>query len=143
MLLRIGLVMALVVGAAVFAYQIGARLTDEAVMTVVGVLCGILASIPITIGLLLALTRDRSSEYPDEYDEVLEEPAPSTYPVYRPPAASALPPPPQIVVVAPPHSQLPPTYSPYSNYLLPAQTDPLPAPMHERNFKIVGEDEGE
>lgn len=128
------------------AYQIGSRLSDEAIMTIVGVACGIGASIPVSIGLLIALTRERTTYGSEEYIE--PQPDPEPYNVYRRPAAPPpqLPPqqPPQIIVVAPPQQQLPPHLSPYPNYLQPPQLgNALPAPMQERNFKIVGEDDGE
>ncbi len=147
MMWRIGIVLAFIVAAAVMAYQIGSRLSDEAIMTIVGVVCGITASIPVSIGLLIALTRERSTYVAEEYTE--PEPAPAPYHIYRP-----SPPPlpqmqqqasqmPQIIVVAPPQQQLPQNFSPYGNYLPSPQMNALPAPMQERNFKIVGEDEGE
>ena len=43
------------------AYWLGAQMPDEAIMTMVGVMCGIIASIPLSIGLLVLLTRDRSA----------------------------------------------------------------------------------
>ncbi len=145
MLLRIGLVIGFIVGVGVLAYQVGSRLSDEAIMTLVGVLCGILASIPVSIGLLIALTRERSPVYDDDPAETYFEPAPHAYPVDRPPQPPAPPPlpqTPQIIVVAPPQPQLPPNLAGFPNYLLPP-TAALPTPMQERNFKIVGEDEGE
>lgn len=51
----------LIAGAGVLAFQIGSRLSDEAVMVIVGVMCGIVASIPLSIGLLVLLTRERIS----------------------------------------------------------------------------------
>ena len=51
----------LLVGAGVLAYYVLGHLSDEVVMTLVGVMCGIIASIPISIGLLVLLTRDRSA----------------------------------------------------------------------------------
>ncbi len=139
---RIGIVMALVIGAAVMAYQIGSRLSDDAIMMIAGVSCGIIASIPVSLGLLIALTRERASYTGDETEETA--PAPSPYPVYRPaaPQPQQLPPQqPQIIVVAPPQQPLPPHLSPYGNYLAAPPPNALPAPMQERNFKIVGEDD--
>ena len=37
------------------------RASDEVVMTLVGVMCGVIASIPVSIGLLVLITRDRSA----------------------------------------------------------------------------------
>ena len=47
--------------AAVAVYAIGRILPDETIMTLVGVMCGIIASIPLSVLLLVALTRDRSA----------------------------------------------------------------------------------
>lgn len=159
MIWRIGFVGSFIVGAAVLAYQIGSRLSDEAVMTLVGVLCGIVASIPVSIGLIIALTRPRPVLDPEEDDAYApkygREPQPPPYPIYRPAAPQAVSPfqqlpqphpytgqPPQIIVVSP--SQMPNGGSQYGNYLLPPQAGPVyGAPMQERNFKIVGDDDGE
>lgn len=155
MMWRTGLVVAFIVAAAVMAYQIGSRLSNEAIMTIVGVACGIGASIPVSIGLLIALTRERTTyNAPEEYIE--PEPAPTPYNVYRAPnppqptltgahttpslSASQQP---QIIVIAPPQQQLPQNFAPYGNYLQPPALNALPPPMQERNFKIVGEDDDE
>lgn len=151
MVWRVGIIGAFTVGAGVLAYEIGARLSDQAIMTIAGVFCGILASIPVSIGLLIALTRERSAYVTEEYVEVEPETPPTPYRVYRPsesPTASQaqLPqasPAPQIIVVAPPQGQLPPNALPYGNYLAPPTPPALPAPMQERTFKIVGEEDGE
>jgi len=142
MLWRTGAVLGLILGAAVLAYQIGSRLSDQAIMTLLGVLCGVAASIPVSIGLLLALTRKRHYNYGDGADDVYQDPAPAAYPVYRPTPPTP-PQPPQIIVVAPPQGQLPPNYNPYSNYLLPPPAATGSTPMQERSFRIVGEDEGD
>ena len=54
---------------------------DQAVMSLAGVLCGILASIPISIWLLMLLTRDRTAYYnaegtiePNRWEVVTDEP---------------------------------------------------------------------
>lgn len=146
MVWRTGIILTCIIGAAVLAYQIGSRLSDEAVMTIAGVSCGILAGIPVSLGLLLALTRERAV-YPQN-DAVDPEPelAPVPYNVYRAPAPQPQLPPqqPQIILVAPPQSQFPQHLLAYQNY--PPQSVPLlpaPAPMQERTFKIVGEEDGD
>jgi hypothetical protein len=151
---RTGAAIAFIIAAAILAYQIGSRLSDQAILTIVGVTCGIAAAIPISIGLLIALTRDRTPYFADDYYEPEPDPAPAPYSVYRPtvpqhpqlhqPPPAPPPPQPQIIFVAPQQGQFPPGLVPYSNYLGPPGLDSaLPAPMQERNFKIVGEDEGE
>jgi len=54
---------------------------DQAVMSLAGVLCGIVASIPISIWLLILLARDRASHYgaeelsaPNRWEIVTDEP---------------------------------------------------------------------
>lgn len=143
---RTGFILAVIIAAAVMAYQIGSRLSDDAIMTIVGVSCGIAASIPVSVGLLIALTRERNVYADYDYDE--PEPAPTPYNVYRP----SMPPQsqlnahpqqsqqPQIIVVAPPQQPLPQNYAPYSSYLQSPGQAALLAPMQERTFKIVGDD---
>jgi hypothetical protein len=148
MVWRTGVILAFIVAAAVLAYQIGSRLSDEAIMTIVGVLCGIGASIPVSIGLLLALTRERSTYADDREADVISDVAPAPYNVYRPDSPPHQVPPqvpqmPQIIVVAPPQQPLPPNGLPYGNYLPPQTNAALPPPMQERTFKIVGEEDEE
>lgn len=152
MMWRTGIILAFIVGVGVLAYQIGSRLSDEAIMTIAGVSCGILASIPVSLGLLIALTRERAGYVSgDPEAELAPEPEPLTYEVYRP-APSAPPQPqlpqasqtPQIIVVAPPQNPMPQNMFPYGNYFSPpAPGLPAPAPMQERTFKIVGEEDGD
>lgn len=142
---RTGFILAVIIAAAVMAYQIGSRLSDEAIMTIVGVSCGIAASIPVSVGLLIALTRERSPYAVEEYIEPEPEPAP--YNIYRPvmpqqphmTGQSQVPQQPQIIVVAPPQQPLSQNYAPYGNYLLSPGQPALPAPMQERTFRIVGD----
>ena len=141
MLWRNGIILAFIFGAGVMAYQIGARLSDEAITTIAGVVCGVFATIPISVGLLIALTRERPAEVEAEYIDI--KPAPEPYQVYRPsppPAPPAqIPPQPQIIVVAPPNAPLSQNYFPYGSYAPPPSAPALPAPMQERTFKIIGE----
>ena len=46
---------------AVAVYALSRILPDETVMALVGVMCGIIASIPLSVLLLVTLTRDRSA----------------------------------------------------------------------------------
>lgn len=71
MIYRTGIIFAFIVSAGVIAFQIGSRLSDEAVMTIAGVLCGIVATIPISIFLLVVLTRERSAYEPEPEPETL------------------------------------------------------------------------
>jgi len=66
----------LIASAGAAAYWIGKQMPDEAVMAFVGVMCGIVASIPLSIGLLVLLTRDRSAYVTGAIHE--DAPAPQT-----------------------------------------------------------------
>ncbi len=95
-----GLVLAAVV------YQILARVPSDALNVALGVMCGIAASIPVSLGLLIALTRQR--EQANVTAEVYDpEPEPARF-VEQPmplriPQQSAQQP--QIIVIAPPQGQ--------------------------------------
>ncbi len=126
---RTGFLAALILGAAALAYAVGTRLSSETINILVGVLCGIAASVPVSLGLLIALTRERKP--PAEEDVV------SSYPDQLspyPPRAPQQPYPP-VIVVAPPQSQLP---GPYGGYLPPGN---MREPPMTRDFKIIGDDE--
>lgn len=139
---RTGILLAGIVGAAVLAYQIGARLSDGAIMTLVGVMCGIAATIPISLGLLVALTRERTryaeSDGVDAEPATWVDPAPTSFNLPLPPIVPQPPPPayPPIMLVAPPQGTPPPNYYPY--YSPPGN---VPPPPFERDFKIVGDEE--
>ncbi len=130
MLGKTGLFIALIIGLVALVYTITSRLSAEALNVIVGALCGIAASVPVSLGLLIALTRRRD-------EPVEEEQAASGYPEridpYPPrPPQSPYPP---VIVVAPPQGQLP---SPYGGYLPPGN---MHEPTVTRDFRIIGEDE--
>lgn len=132
---KTGILLALILAATVLTYQVSSRLSEQAMETIVGVSCGILAGIPVSLGLLVALLRRRTRDdyediedvVPSRYDEAPHAPSPTRQPY------------PQVIVVAPPQNQMPgnfPNYSPpYSS-----PRDLLPAP-EMREFRIVGEDD--
>lgn len=68
---------AMVLALAALGSFIATRLSEEAIATVAGVLCGIAASIPVSIGLLLLLTRERAYTY----GVTQTEPFPQTTPL--------------------------------------------------------------
>ena len=111
---------------AIVVYQLTSRLSDQAVDIAVGVLCGIGASIPVSLGLLVALTRQRARA---EVEETT-----TTYPTAPPrkPSTQAYPP---VIVVSPQPGQLPPGYN---NYLPPGNMHEPPA---SRDFRIIGDDD--
>ncbi len=139
---RTGLILSLIVGAAVLAYQLTSRLSADAINVAVGVLCGIAASLPVALGLLIALTRQRETredEYEHEADSYAEPPRRQGPAPHAPMSGygSGYPP---VIVVAPPQNQLP---NPYAHLLPPGNLPP--GSMHEppisRDFKIIGGDD--
>lgn len=132
---KTGILLALILAATVLTYQVTAHLSDQAIETIVGVSCGILASIPVSLGLLVALMRRRSQ---DDYEDIADSPlsrydeAPYAQPQVRPPY-------PQVIIVAPPQTPMPGAYPNYSPPYAAAR-DLLPAP-EMREFRIVGEDD--
>lgn len=72
-MIRLFIIAAIVLAAAGMTITVIQNLTDEAIMTVVGVLCGIFASIPVSIGLLYALTREREPYYVEDDSQETEQ----------------------------------------------------------------------
>jgi len=119
---RNGIILAGIAFAIALAVIVGNRLSNEAMAVVVGTVCGISASIPVSIGLVIASSHNWGRrETPREigYDYGAHQYAPQ----------------PPVVIVSPPQPQMP--------YGYPAQPYALPAPMNtntieSRDFKIVG-----
>lgn len=124
---KTGGMIALILCAAVLAYVIGTRLSDEAINIIVGAICGIAATVPVSLGLLLALTRRRAEpEEPEEsrsYPEPIHTYAPRHAPQNYPP----------VIVVASPQSQFP---APPARSLPSGNMYEMPA---ARDFKIIGD----
>lgn len=99
-LLTLGLI------AATAVYQVLERVPADALTLALGVACGVGASIPVSIGLVLAISRQRRAAYETEEDAEDEEPlVPPSLPIpHRVPAPQAQP---QIIVIAPPQGQFP------------------------------------
>ncbi len=124
------------------AYYVGNRLSTDALNMAVGVLCGMAASIPVSVGLLLALMRKRNDEADDD-DEMENDPHPTVaQPMPRPGQQQQ----PQIIVIAPPQGQ---PYPGQANYypLGGATNYTYPPVMNEdvidsRDWRIIGDDEG-
>lgn len=126
---RNGLIVIGVAFAIALAAFVGNRLSHDALAVVVGALCGISATIPVTLGLVIAASRNWGREEPPR--EITYDYATNRY-VPQPP----------IVIVAPPQSwQTTQASSPYTfasgQYLAPVNAPTLGAP---REFKIVGEE---
>ncbi len=128
--MRNTLVLAAIAFAVTFAVMIANRLSQEAMAVVVGALCGISASIPVTLGLFIAATRDRSPRVREE-DANLNTTGFPTYPS-RPYAAQ-----PPVFVIAPPQQQASPYSLNQGQFYLPPAAPPPGAP---RDFKIIGEE---
>lgn len=127
--MRNGLIVISVAFAMALAAFVGNRLSHDALAVVVGALCGISATIPVTLGLIIAASRNWGRE-----ESPRDTPYDSTPNRYAPQ--------PPIVIVAPPQSlQTMHASSPYpfasGHYLTPLNTPTLGAP---REFTIIGEE---
>jgi hypothetical protein len=125
--MRNGIILAGIAFAVALAVIVGNRLSNEAMAVVVGAVCGISASIPVSVALVIAASKNWGrEEAPREigYDYGAHRYAPQ---------------PPQILVVSPPPAQ-PPSYQPYSGtpYFPPPQIDQPPYTLRE--FKIIGDE---
>lgn len=127
--MRNGLIVIGVAFAMALAAFVGNRLSHDALAVVVGALCGISATIPVTLGLVIAASRNWGRE--ETRREIIYDDTTNRY-ASQPP----------IVIVAPPQSlQTMPASSPYTfasgQYLVPLNAPTLGAP---REFKIIGEE---
>lgn len=140
-LILVGIVLATI------AYQVVERVPADTLSVALGVACGFAASIPVTIGLMLVLLRQRQAR-----DGYIETPEPESAPArmsYQPapqPVTAPQMPPPQIIVLTP-QGQFAPGQLP-QGFPLPAQWANPPNPfMHEqanavdaREWRIIGEE---
>jgi hypothetical protein len=129
------------------AYQVINRLSADALNVGFGVLCGMAASIPVALGLLVALMRRRDAGREVELADPPPQPhvaAPGAR--FAQPSAHAFPPghgplqQPQIIVIAPPQGQYgqAPLYG-----FNPAYGAPAPGgdeAIDARDWKIIGEE---
>jgi len=120
--MRKGVVLVLLAFAVTLAVVVGNRMSTEAMAVVVGVVCGVAAGIPMSLLIMLLVSRSRQQASPDEWGCAQPGSRPGPYP-------------PVVVIqggTAAPNGLLSPYY-------------PIPAPMQQpaqRQFRIVGEDEG-
>jgi hypothetical protein len=123
--MRNGLIIAGAAFAVALAYLVGSRLSNEAIAVVVGAMCGISASIPVSIALVIASGNNwgRREEPPSE-------------PNYGYDPRRYMPQPP-VIFVSPPQPQMPYGYS-QNPYYFPAQAPQ--ASGAPREFKIIGEE---
>lgn len=133
---KTGLLLALICCGAALVFTVTSRMSEEAINVVVGLICGVAASIPVSVGLLIALTRSR--EVPDAAeDDGRDYPEP----FYPYPTRSPRQPYPPVIVVTPQQSQLPAAFG----GLLPPGAFPAGLSMNEppltRDFRLIGEDD--
>jgi hypothetical protein len=122
--MRNSIVLAGIAFAGTLAVVIGSRLSNEALAVVVGAVCGVSASIPVSLALVLAVGRNWGRpELPREigYDYESRRYAPQ----------------PPMVVVSPPQNPTAPYAYPQSLYYGPTGGSLAES---QRSFKIVGED---
>jgi hypothetical protein len=104
MSLKTGTTLGLIAFGVTLAYYVSNRLSADALNFAVGVLCGIAASVPVSLGLLAALGRERESS---------ETFGPTEYPQRSQAYGGARPPTPQVIVIPPPQAQYNPGAAPF------------------------------
>lgn len=114
----------LVVLGCVVVWRLGSRLSADAVGMAIGILLGMLASIPTSL-LILANSRRREDHDDEQWERVTSERA---QPIYQPPV---------IVLTGHPSPMQPPMVTPSSTVGQPI--DAWPPQPSTRHFKIVGE----
>ncbi len=116
--------LAFVVIGCVVVWRLGSRLSADAVGMAIGILLGVLASVPTSL-LILANSRRREDHDGGRWERVALERTP---PIYQPPV---------IVLTGHPSPMQPPTVTPSSAVGQPI--DAWPMQPSARQFKIVGE----
>jgi len=120
-----GIILIGIIFAIALAVVVGSRLSNEAMAVVVGAVCGISASIPMSLGIAIAASRNwghTNAPREIEYDYSSQRFAPQ----------------PPVYIVAPsPQQPMPYGYAPNQQYITPPNIPALGAP---REFKIVGEE---
>jgi len=117
-----GLIIAGAAFAVALAYVVGSRLSNEAIAVVVGAVCGISASIPVSIALVIASSTHWGRR--EEPSEPYYDPSPRRY-IPQPP----------VIIMTQPQQQMPYSYPP-NPYYYPAQS--MQSSAEPREFKIVG-----
>lgn len=120
--MRNGIILIGIAFAVALAAVVGNRLSNDALAVLVGAVCGISASIPVTIGLVIAASRNWGRQEGVReigYDYGAQRYAPQ----------------PPMVIFAPPQQAPLPYGFPQGQYVAPISAPALGAP---REFKIVG-----
>jgi hypothetical protein len=128
-----GIILIGIIFAVALAVVIGSRLSNEAMAVVVGAVCGISASIPMSLGLAIAASRNWGRE---------QEPREITYD-YESRRYAAQPQQPPVVFISPPqHAEHAGMYYPYLNSPREAYFSPMPndVTIRPREFKVIGDE---
>lgn len=141
--MKTGTLIVVAITLATIGYHAIERVSAETSNIAFGVACGVAASVPVTVGLMLALLRQRQTA--DASDETFETKAPPAREIYRPaPQTLPAPPPPQIIVLSP-QGQFAPGQLPQN---FPLQWNQTPNPflsehanaVDAREWRIIGEE---
>jgi hypothetical protein len=135
--LRTGTMFGLIAFGVTLAYYVSNRLSTDALNFAVGVLCGIAASVPVSLGLLAALGRQRESS---------NDEGPAEYPQRTQAYGGTRVPTPQVIVIPPPQAPYNPGAAPFA---YPA-VGPMPFASYAnrqsdqiiegRDWRIIGEE---
>jgi len=123
--MRNGIIVAAIAFAVALAYIVGSRLSNEAIAVVVGAVCGISASVPVCIALVIA----SSNNWGRREESIEPDNVRYGYDVRR------YAPQPPVVFVSPPQAQMPYGY-PQNPYYFPAPANDVA--LGPREFKIIG-----
>ncbi|MGE5140027.1 MAG: hypothetical protein ACM3JD_11235 [Rudaea sp.] len=144
---KTGTALAVVAFGVTLAYYVSSRLSTDALNMAVGVLCGMAAGVPVSLGLLLAVIRQRGhagGEDEIEGTDEFRDPHPGSTQAR---GKAPLPQTPQIIVIAPPQAQYNAGQLPYGYPGGTASYGAYPPSMNEdvidgREWRIIGDDEG-
>lgn len=128
------LFLALGISGAVLVYTVTNRLSDQTLDVLVGLGCGIAATVPLSVGVLVALTRKRREE-PD-YDQRSSrnvERGNTQYPQRQPY--------PPVIVINPQHGQFPQAFGGILPPGMTSQGQNMNGVTTPRDFRIVGDDD--
>ncbi len=123
--MRNGIVLVGMAFAVTLALVVANRLSEQALAVAVGALCGIVASVPVSIAFVIAASRNWGR--PETVVEEQPEPEPLRYRQPQQP----------IVVIAPPQQASPYGYAAGQPYYL---TPNMPLTGTPRDFRIIGDE---
>ncbi len=124
--MRNGIVLVGMAFAVTLAIVVANRLSEQALAVAVGALCGIVASVPVSIAFVIGASRNWGR--PQSIAEEQTEPEPP-YPQPQPQQP--------IIVIAPPQQASPYGYAAGQPYYL---TPNVPGPGTPRDFRIIGDE---